>query len=131
MLAEVLPADEGLMRMGGESAAQFAEYHRSRRLADTVREALAPLDVDDRPNKVAAEAAEEFLTWLEARKTGRPRPDELTEAAEELADSWSFGNPISRLFFTCSPHRVALSIAHLRSYYQDEFAEQLIALLPD
>jgi hypothetical protein len=35
------------------------------------------------------------------------------------------------LYSTCSPHRVALTVLHLRNYYLDDFAAQLIALLPD
>jgi len=35
------------------------------------------------------------------------------------------------LYHTCSPHRVALAARHIRGYYQDDFAADLIALLPD
>ena len=35
------------------------------------------------------------------------------------------------MYPTCSPHRVALTVLHLRNYYQDDFAAQLVALLPD
>lgn len=54
----------------------------------------------------------------------------LTEWAEELAESWPFESP-PELYHTCSPHRVAQNVAHLRDYFQDGFAAELVQLLPD
>jgi hypothetical protein len=54
----------------------------------------------------------------------------MAELIDELADSWCIENPPA-LYHTCSPHRVALTVRHLRNYYTDDFAAQLVALLPD
>jgi hypothetical protein len=35
------------------------------------------------------------------------------------------------VYATCSPHRVALCALHMRNYYTEEFADQLVALLPE
>lgn len=130
LLAEILPAEEGFLRAGGESSEQFAEYHRSKRLAEAVLAALGPIRADQRPGDLAASAVEEFLTWLRDQRSGEPQPDGLEEIAEELADSWCISSP-GALYHTCSPHRVALTMLHLRNYYQDDFADQMIAMLPD
>jgi hypothetical protein len=132
LLADLLPCEEGFWRVGGESAEQLAEYHRSRRLAEAV------LNVLDRTNAghptdretVAADAVAEFTAWLSEHRPHEPQPDELAELVEELADSWCIENPPA-LYHTCSPHRVALTVRHLSNYYTDDFAARLVALLPD
>lgn len=129
LLVELLPAEEGFMRMGGESAAQFAEYHRSRRLAEAALESVGPRPAARRADLDAATAAVEFTAWLPAYRAGQPLPDGLDELVTELANSWGFGT--AALYATCSPHRVALAVSHLRDYYQDDFAAELVALLPD
>ncbi len=130
LLADLLPAEEGLFRAGGENAGQPAEYHRSRRLAETaiksfgVRQAAPHTDLDD------AGAAAEFTAWLRAHRADQPQPAELEELITELVDSWHIDGPAA-LYGTCSPHRIALTVLHLRNYYQDDFAAQLVALLPE
>jgi hypothetical protein len=47
-----------------------------------------------------------------------------------VADSWNL-NSIDAVYATCSPHRVALCALHMRNYYLHDFADQLVALLPD
>lgn len=54
----------------------------------------------------------------------------MEELITELADSWRIDDP-EALYSTCSPHRVAVTALHLRNFYIDEFADELIALLPD
>jgi hypothetical protein len=54
----------------------------------------------------------------------------MEERAEELARSWQFGARRA-LYHTCSPHRVALLVPHLRNYYQADFAAELVELLPE
>jgi hypothetical protein len=71
-----------------------------------------------------------FASWLRQHRPGRSQSADLTELVSELADSWHIGGPTS-LYRTCSPHRVALVVEHIRDYYQDDFAADLIALLPD
>lgn len=130
LLTELLPVEQGFMRTGGETAAQFAEYHRSRRLAQTVKHATPRDETPPDRGLNAATAAAEFATWLRANNTDhQDLPDDLDELATELADSWCL-NDIDAVYATCSPHRVALCVAHLRNYYLDEFADQLVALLP-
>jgi hypothetical protein len=130
LLADLLPAEEGFLRIGGESADQFAEYHRSRRLAEAVLEAVGPGDAAPRTDLDAATATTRFAAWLKEHRAGQPQPDDLDELVSELADSWLVDGPAA-LYHTCSPHRVALTVSHVRDYYQHDFAARLTALLPD
>jgi hypothetical protein len=132
LLATLLPIETGFRRPGGENGEQIAEYHRSKRLAEAVKRALprskAPSDVG---GLTAATAAVEFAAWLRDRASSRSEPPEiLDELVEELADSWNL-NHIDAVYATCSPHRVALCVLHMRNYYIDDYADQLVALLPD
>jgi hypothetical protein len=118
------------MRVGGESVAQFAEYHRSKRLAELVKQAM-PYDEASATSGVdTATAAAEFTAWLRAHDADPTQlPAHLDELATEIADSWCISQ-IDALFATCAPHRVALCVLHMRNLYIDEFADQLLALLP-
>lgn len=131
LLAALLPVELGFMRPGGENVEQFAEYHRSKRLAETAKAALPQPRARSDAGLTAATAAVEFSAWLRARAPGEPEPPEnLDELVEELADSWNL-NGIDAVYATCSPHRVALCLLHIRNYYLDDDADQLVALLPD
>jgi hypothetical protein len=132
LLAELLPAAEGIFGTGGESVAQFAEYHRSRRLAEAVKQVTRVREPrPDGGGLDAAAAAVEFTLWLRSVGGGRRDvPADLDELARELADSWCL-NDIAAVYATCSPHRVALCVPHVRNYYLDDFAERLVALLPE
>jgi hypothetical protein len=131
LVAELLPIEEGLMRTGGENMEQLAEYHRGKRLAQAAKQAMAQQRRQPDGGLKATAAAAEFTEWLRAGNSDRPElPDDLDELADELADSWNLNN-IDAVFATCSPHRVALCVPHLRNYYLDDFADQLVALLPD
>ena len=131
LLAELLPAEEGLLRSGGENVEQFAEYHRSKRLGEAVKQTLQQQETRPGREMDAATAAAEFTTWLQAHDTDqRELPVDLDELATELADSWCINN-IDAVFTTCSPHRVALFVRHVHGYYLDDFAKQLVALLPE
>jgi hypothetical protein len=127
MAASLLTPEDGILRLGGENKQQFAEFHRSRRLAMVLIESFGPVSAPGRPELDVKRAAKQFSTWLRAH--GTP-PRGLGELATELADTWSPGAP-GELYGTCSPHRVALVVSMIRGYYTDEFADQLIALLPD
>lgn len=131
LLAELLPAEEGFLRAGGENAEQYAEYHRSKRLAEAVKHTVRQHKTKPARGMNASAAAVEFATWLRARDTEqRELPKDLDELATELADSWCINN-IDAVFATCSPHRVALFVQHVHDYYLDDFADQLVNLLPD
>ena len=129
LLSELLPAELGFMRIGGENAAQFAEYHRSKRFAEAVTRALPRANARRDVGLTAAAAAAEFSAWLRTHGLAKP-PEGLDELVAELAESWTV-NDVDALYPACSPHRVALCVLHMRNYYLDDFAEQLVALLPD
>jgi len=128
LMSELLPVEQGFMRAGGESVEQFAEYHRSKRLGELVKQAV-PRRGSPPPDRglVGAAAADEFAAWLRARDDDR---EDLDDLAAELADSWCISH-IDAVYATCSPHRVALCVQHMRGFYLDEFADQLVALLPE
>ncbi len=127
-LAEgLLSREDGITRLGGENEQQLAEFHRSRRLAETVIETIGPIPAQRRPELDAKRAAKQFTTWMRANRTP---PKGLVELAGELASSWSLDAP-GELFGTCSPHRVAMVVPAVRDYYDSEYADRLVALLPD
>jgi hypothetical protein len=131
LVAELLPVELGFMRTGGESVEQFAEYHRCKRLGEAVRQAMSQRETQPDRGVDAATAAAEFTAWLRARCADQQElPKDVDELATELADSWCISN-IDAVFATCSPHRVALSVLHMRGYYLEDFADQLVALLPE
>jgi hypothetical protein len=128
LLAELMPVEEGVLRAGGEDAGQFGEYHRSKRLGQALTQSPTRAATSRRAGLDGRTAVAEFTAWLRTHRDAPP-PD-LDELATELADSWCI-NHIDAVYATCSPHRVALCLLHMRNYYLDEFADQLIALLPD
>lgn len=134
LLALALPTDLEMFEPGGETAEQFAEYHRSRRLADEVRATLGDFEIPDAPvrsrNPQAATAARRFKDWLAERRPNAPATKDLDEAIAELADDWFFDRVPGVSAGICSPHRVALFAEHCRGYYQEDFADQLMTLLP-
>lgn|GEM_PF-2116239 len=137
-LDALLTGEVECVRPGGENQAQYSEFLRSRRLSRTVRQAagwsrgrtLARLSADT--------AAERFARRL--RRIGyqdRPTGDESDQGpagagalAAEMAESWSPREHPS-LYPYCSPHKVAAAVSHLRGFYRDDFATQLIAVLPE
>jgi hypothetical protein len=131
LLAELIPAEQGFLHAGGESVEQLAEYHRSKRLGEAVTQAVPRRGTPRGDCLDAATAAVEFVAWLRARGAeAQEIPEDVDELATELADSWCL-NEIDAVYAMCSPHRVALCVLHVRNYYRDEFADQLLALLPD
>lgn len=127
LLGELLPFAGG-ERFGGEDERQLAEYHRSRRLARVVIETAGP--PGSRPPAVLdpAKAVREFTAWLSAR--GRATED-LEDQVVELADAWGGTDQPIALYGTCSPHHVAHTVSSLRDFFQADFADELIALLPE
>lgn len=126
LLDSLLIREEGFFRMGGENEALYAEYLRGQRLASAVYEAVGAVRAD-RTTLDTEEAAAEFESWM---RTHRTPPDDFEEIATELASSWS-PNDDPVLYPACSPHKVALTVLHMRDYYQDEFATELVTWLPD
>ncbi|MER7009167.1 hypothetical protein ABT297_39835 [Dactylosporangium sp. NPDC000555] len=57
-------------------------------------------------------------------------PVGVEELATELADSWS-PREQPTLYPLCSPHKVAVAVLNLRDYYKDDFAAELVAVLPE
>jgi hypothetical protein len=129
LLTYLMYWEKGVVLSRGESASA-AEYYRSRRLAIAAVESLRSRDPGYWVGVDAAAAATEFAAWLRARRAGQPEQADLDEQITELADSWRFKGPAA-LYQACSPHRVALTVLHLRDFYQDDFAEMLVALLPE
>lgn len=138
----------------------FRSRSLAEKVAKATRGNRRPLRPHD-PKAVATAAAAEFASWLRARgawpldgpaptgpadagrddggtrddgHAGSEAPDAeeigLDELVEELAESWYIDGPLA-LYHTCSPHRVGVVVPHLRNFYLDDYAERLIALLPD
>jgi hypothetical protein len=136
LLKLVLPRELGMMAPGHETVEQFTEYHRSKRLAETVRHATEA--APPRPTSAPARldqptAANLFRAWLAEHRSDRVEPDVDDggdDTVTELADSWQLGE-LTDLYHTCSPHRVASIVEHVRDYYTDDFAAELVALVPD
>jgi hypothetical protein len=125
-------------RLGGEDQAQHAEFLRSRRLGRTVRQARGRARGRTLVRLSADTAVERFTRRL--RQLGhhdRPAGDEpgqgpagAGDLAAEMAESWSPRQHAS-LYPACSPHKVAAAVSHLRDFYQDDFAAELVAVLPE
>jgi hypothetical protein len=129
LLADLIPVEQGMLRTGGENMEQFAEYHRSKRLGEAAVQAVGPPRSGPSTDLDKTTAANRFTAWLQANLAGQPQRANFEEVIEELADSWYIGGPAA-LYGTCSPHRVALTVAHLHDYYHEDFAADLVALLP-
>jgi hypothetical protein len=125
LLADLLPKAEEITALGGESAEQFTEYHRGRRLAEVIRD-LPPVLSLNVPETALHLGPERFVTWWRKRAEG-PEPAGLDALVEDLFDSWPAVAPA--LFDTCSPHRVGAVSHQIREEYRDD-ADELLALLP-
>lgn len=129
LLAELMPVEQGILRAGGENAEQFAEYHRSKRLGQVATQAHEPREARPRAALDLADVAAEFNTWLRTHEVDEPWPEEREELVAQLAESWSISH-IDATYHTCSPHRVALTVLHIRDYYPGDVAARVLALLP-
>jgi hypothetical protein len=125
LLADMLPKPAEVSALGGESAAQLAEHHRCRRLAEVVLD-LPPVLSLSVPETALDLGPDRFVTWWRRRAEGPP-PADLQALAEEMFDSWPALAPA--LFDTCSPHRVESVSRQIRDEYRDD-ADELLALLP-
>ncbi|MDM4719031.1 hypothetical protein QTQ03_05250 [Micromonospora sp. WMMA1363] len=137
-LGALLGGEVEQFRIGGESQEQYSEFLRSRRLGRAAREAARGVRGRACGGLTVQEASEGFAQRL--RRIGyhdRPAGDGSGEGpagaddlAAELADSW-FQRDHPRLYPLCSPHKVAATVLHLCDYYQDDFAAELVAVLPE
>ena len=125
-------------RLGGEDQAQYAEFLRTRRLGRTVRQTAGRARGRTLARLSADTAAERFSRRLQQlghhdRPAGH-QPDEgpaaASDLAAEMAESWSPREHPS-LYPYCSPHKVAAAVLHLRDFYKDDFAAELVAVLPE
>lgn len=137
-LGDLLRGEVEGIRIGGEDEEQHAEFLRSRRLGRTVRDAVRGLRRQAPIRLTAADAKAQFAQRLrqigyhggsvgDGEGTGPVGADDL---AAEMADSWS-PRYHPALYPFCSPHKVAMTVLHLRDYYQDDFAAELVAVLPE
>jgi hypothetical protein len=138
LLGALLRGEVEGIRMGGEDEAQYAEFLRSRRLGRTVREAVRRVRGRTSVRLTADEATVRFADRLrqigyhdgilsDGEDAGPVGADEL---AAEMADSWP-PHHHPALYPSCSPHKVAMTVLHLRDYFKDDFAAKLIAVLPE
>ncbi|WP_430791627.1 hypothetical protein [Actinoplanes sp. G11-F43] len=123
LLDGLLPAPEEYGPIGGETAAQLAEYHRCRRLAEVVRRLPQVLTFDP-PETALDLGPKSFVTWW--RRT-RMEPEPEIFLVEDLFDAWP--SAIPELFDTCSPHRLTAVSAQIRAEHRDD-APALLSLLP-
>lgn len=128
-MADLLPAEMGFLRVGGESGQQLSEYHRGMRLADTVRGAAQKLRTPPAEKLDEETALPLFATWRAEHRPDAEQPDDGEELLAQLMESWASGSGIA--FLACSPHRIAAKVASIQDYYDDEYAADLVALLPD
>jgi hypothetical protein len=129
LVAELLPAEMGMMRIGGENEQQLSEYHRGIRLAETVRARARKRRKPPAERLNPETAAPLFAAWLAKHRPDAQQLDDVDELLAEFTESWASGSGVA--FSACSPHRVADRVAGIRDYYEDEYATQLVALLPD
>lgn len=130
LLDRLMPREEGIMRIGGENTGQFAEYHRSKRLAEVVLDEFPLRSADVRDDERSPkDAARRFCEWYRQQRDSTPEPPDFGDLVAELADSWQILGTDGP-YRACSPHRIMQVMAHVRSFYQDDFATTMTALLP-
>jgi hypothetical protein len=138
MLGDLLRGEVEGIRIGGEDEEQYAEFLRSRRLGRTAREAVRRARGRTSVRLTAADAKVRFAHRLrqlgyrggivgEGEDAGPVGADEL---ATEMADSWR-PQDHPALYPFCSPHKVAMAVLHLRDFYKEDFAAELVAVLPE
>lgn len=107
LLTGLLPKPERFGPLGGETAGQFAEYHRCRRLAEVVL-GLPRVLAFGSVRTALDDGPKAFGVWLRTRPE-YPVPEIFL--IEELFEVWP--SELEELFDTCSPHRVAAVAAQL------------------
>lgn len=137
-LGDLLRGELEGIRIGGEDQQQHAEFLRSRRLGRAAREAVRTARGRTSVRLAADDARERFAQRLRqlgyrdgpAGDGSDEGPAGADELAAEMADSWSPRHHPT-LYPFCSPHKVALTVRSLRDYYRDDFAAELVTVLPE
>ncbi len=137
-LDALVPGELEEIQLGGEDQAQYAEFLRSRCLGGIVRQAVGRARSRTFVRLSASTATELFASRLrDLGHPDRPRldtpdqgPTSASDLATEMADSWS-PRKCPSLYPFCSPHKVAAIIPFLQDFYLDDFAAELIAVLPE
>jgi hypothetical protein len=141
-LSSLLPGEVEGVRIGGEDQAQHVEFLRSRRLGRTIREAAGRASgraFGRTSTRLTADTAKERFAQrlLQLGHHDRPAgagsdegPAGASELATEMAESWP-PRDHPALYPLCSPHKVAAAVLHLRDFYKDDYAAELVAVLPE
>jgi hypothetical protein len=133
-LDELLTGEVEGVRRGGEDRSQYTEFLRSRRLGRIVRQAAGRSSGRTLPRLSPDTGAERFAQRLRqlghTDNSAEEGPARAGELAAEMAESWS-PDGCPSLYAYCSPHKVAATVLHLRDFYQDDFAAELVGVLPD
>jgi hypothetical protein len=119
--------------VGDEPTELLAEYFRSRNRATALLESVDPggrrsrKSTRDRPTpEQIADVADRFADWCREHDQG-PLPDR--DSVYSLVDQWTSSKP-SAWRYACSPHRVRTMAVILSDEYIDEYAQEMLALLP-
>jgi hypothetical protein len=136
--------DGRLLDRGSEP--QYAEFHRSCRLAQDLRASphlgsAEPAEAAwPQPETVREAWISEFEAWRAERRPGTsaipddfPAGDEPLDEAEvyrELAFAWC-SDEFPDLVHACSPHRITVIAAVIRDLFDDDFADVLVGMFPD
>lgn len=119
--------------VGDEPAELLAEYFRSRNRATALLESVDPggrrsrkLTRDRPTSEQIADVADRFADWCRQHGHG-PLPDK--DSVYSLVDQWISSNPAARRY-ACSPHRVRTMAVLLTDEFIDEYAREMLALLP-
>lgn len=134
LLAELIQAGifDGFL-VGDEPADLLAEYFRSRKRAMALLESVDPggrrswKATRDRPTpEQITDVADRFADWCRQQSRG-PMPDQ--DSVYSLIDRWISLNPAAWRY-TCSPHRIRATALALTDEFIDEYAREMLALLP-
>jgi len=146
-LAErILPGPSSMFRTGGESEAQYAEFHRCRRLAQELCQSEYLADNKSTTTVLPEREVDqdawiaEFTAWRAEHRPGRSAlPEDFSaddepfteaEISRELAFTW-LSEEFPEFAYTCSPHRIAVTAVGIRDTYDADFADVLLHLIPD
>jgi hypothetical protein len=119
--------------VGDEPAELLAEYFRSRRRAAALLESVDPSGPRrrkaprDRPTEQQTlDIANGFAAWCRQHDRGSlPHQDSVYS----LVDQWIATNPAAWRY-ACSPHRVRATAVLVSDMFDDEYAREMLALLP-
>lgn len=134
LLAELIRAGvfDGYL-VGDEPADLLAEYFRSRKRAMALLKSVDPggrrswKATRDRPTpEQVTDVADRFADWCRQQSRG-PVPDQ--DSVYSLVDQWISPNPAAWRY-ACSPHRIRATALALTNEFIDEYAREMLALLP-